>query len=75
MFQTIFIVKIPNGTIRSVIGTTKKVGADVLTLDNDIGITGEYSIDGIDKLLDEAHNKIETIFLEFVTERYLDSIK
>ena len=73
-FQTAFTVNIPGGLLRCVVGTAKKNDTDIFILDNDIGMIGNFKVGDMNNLLDKAHDHIENIFLEFLTEDYLKSI-
>lgn len=73
-FQTTLTLDIKDGSIRSIIGTVKKDDITILTLDNDLVRVGSFKMGNIAEILDNAHEDIENIFLEFMSEKYLDSI-
>jgi uncharacterized protein (TIGR04255 family) len=73
-FQTLLVTKFEKGSVRSIFATSKKSDKDILILDNDVIISGEYNTNEIDKILTEAHDKVETVFLDTLNSEYLKNI-
>jgi uncharacterized protein (TIGR04255 family) len=73
-FQTTLTLETKGGSIRSIIGTKNKGDQTILTLDNDLVQVGSFKMGNIIDLLDRAHEDIENIFLDFLSDKYLDTI-
>ena len=73
-FQTILVTKLEKGHVRTVIARDRKETGNLLILDNDVIFEGSFSASALGELLTEMHDKIETIFLDMLVDKYIKEI-